>query len=358
MPCETTDTTGPYCFHGTYGACPTPYIITLGKSIICSNAPDRRIKPTGFGKLSLTAQSKQSTYIATPCLYSWGSHTHDLVWMGYKDPDATNWQLDLRLKIKGEKLNLGQSLAEYRETVDLFKKLARELHRAYLAAKRGNLPTLTRPFTCHAASTVLMANFGINPLINDVGASLERLNGRLIRPIKRRFIVTKKKDIGAFSGGEPRHYSFKGKCFTSERAIFYAEFSKIPNFSLGNPLELAWELTPMSFVVDWMVPVGDYLSSLDALEDVSDIYGTVTTKVVQKGTYDLLYHRGATYNPTIRKNGTVNFSSHERKVYYTVPFADLPSYEPSTSLKSVLNGLSLLRQMSQGCKSPTTTGGL
>lgn len=33
---------------------------------------------------------------------------------------------------------------------------------------------------------------------------------------------------------------------------------------LANPLEVAWELVPLSFVADWFLPIGDYLSTLDA----------------------------------------------------------------------------------------------
>lgn len=39
---------------------------------------------------------------------------------------------------------------------------------------------------------------------------------------------------------------------------------KATECGLTNPLALAWELTPLSFVVDWAIPLGDYFSSLDA----------------------------------------------------------------------------------------------
>lgn len=35
-------------------------------------------------------------------------------------------------------------------------------------------------------------------------------------------------------------------------------------FGLTNPLEVAWELVPFSFVADWFLPIGDYLKALDA----------------------------------------------------------------------------------------------
>lgn len=54
---------------------------------------------------------------------------------------------------------------------------------------------------------------------------------------------------------------------TSARVVWKAVPSSadLPGrFGLTNPLEVAWELVPLSFVADWFVPIGDYLSALDA----------------------------------------------------------------------------------------------
>jgi hypothetical protein len=40
---------------------------------------------------------------------------------------------------------------------------------------------------------------------------------------------------------------------------------KAAQLGLTNPVSLAWELLPFSFVVDWAWPLGDYFSNLDAL---------------------------------------------------------------------------------------------
>lgn len=38
------------------------------------------------------------------------------------------------------------------------------------------------------------------------------------------------------------------------------------NTGISNPALLAWELLPWSFVIDWFIPVGDYLESLSAFD--------------------------------------------------------------------------------------------
>jgi len=41
-----------------------------------------------------------------------------------------------------------------------------------------------------------------------------------------------------------------------------SQINPINAFGLNNPLEVAWELVPFSFVVDWFLPVGDAIRSL------------------------------------------------------------------------------------------------
>lgn len=57
------------------------------------------------------------------------------------------------------------------------------------------------------------------------------------------------------------------RCVWSQKLVWYFEVSpeNLPGrFGLVNPVEVAWELVPFSFVADWFLPIGDYLSSLDA----------------------------------------------------------------------------------------------
>jgi hypothetical protein len=99
-------------------------------------------------------------------------------------------------------------------------------------------------------------------------------------------------------------------------------------------LALAWELIPYSFVVDWLFPVGDYLSSLDALVGVSDLsYYTVDhiDKVMVGSAHGGVW-RG------------------ELRYYYrTPPATNLPlprfGYKPSVSSTKVANGIALLKQL-------------
>lgn len=56
-------------------------------------------------------------------------------------------------------------------------------------------------------------------------------------------------------------------------------------FGLLNPLEVVWELVPLSFVVDWFLPVNYYLSALDAPFRFTHIGGTRGYRYSSRTTY-------------------------------------------------------------------------
>lgn len=63
-------------------------------------------------------------------------------------------------------------------------------------------------------------------------------------------------------------------------------------WGLLNPIEWLWQLTRFSFIFDYLVPVGDYLSSLGASAGLSFRGGSITTKTVT--TKNLEYTPAAT----------------------------------------------------------------
>jgi hypothetical protein len=51
---------------------------------------------------------------------------------------------------------------------------------------------------------------------------------------------------------------------------------RVSNVGLTNPLVVAWELVPFSFVVDWFLPLGDWLNGLDATMGLTFSKGSST----------------------------------------------------------------------------------
>jgi hypothetical protein len=58
----------------------------------------------------------------------------------------------------------------------------------------------------------------------------------------------------------------------------YEEMSFERNLGLTDPLSVAWELIPYSFVVDWFVPIGTYLDNLNAIPKLIGRFLTIQTR--------------------------------------------------------------------------------
>jgi len=318
---------------------------------------DRRVQPADL-IWSPTNMPRQKTVTETGLLksftYSSGlkiqSHTPPSpAYLGPPEID-THWEVPMRLKVKERSQNLAQDLAEYRQTCSLFSSLARgvaDLHGTIRGRKTKRKKVTRKNFACDVSGKVLATNFGLLPTLSSLGQAAETLALKLEQPHVRRFAVTKKKS--------EKLDGWNGDFSRSDRAVFYVTFDvNKSDFSFGNPLELAYELTPYSFVLDWMFPVGDYLASLDALNGTSGIVGSVSTKYSAP---DLRYDPETSLNQVpegyvLEIAPRASYESTERNVYSTIPQAKMSSmleYTPSTSFHSVVNGLALLVGLNDSC---------
>jgi hypothetical protein len=117
------------------------------------------------------------------------------------------------------------------------------------------------------ASNYLEFHFGMEPLYHDIYDSCEVINN----PVKS-FTFEKSRASSPYKqswsvdfGGVLEQDSASGqlRCIQGARikAINSAGLHSLEQLGLANPAALAWEVVPFSFVVDWFVNVGDFLSS-------------------------------------------------------------------------------------------------
>jgi hypothetical protein len=130
------------------------------------------------------------------------------------------------------------------------------------------------------------------------------------------------------------------------------EFVRLQQMGLTNPLEVAWELIPFSFVADWFISVGDWLRGLTALHGLRIVSGfrsnvnEIATRYEQPET--IRFSGGHMYT-----NG--DRSHHEYRRHYrrdafslTEP-ASLPKLKnPLTSLDRLVTGLALTKSQFRG----------
>lgn len=114
---------------------------------------------------------------------------------------------------------------------------------------------------------------------------------------------------------------------------------------LINPAEVVWELLPYSFVVDWAIPVGSWLSGLTADVGLTYKSGCTSSRVTGRIVNVLKPHDGS-HTKLLSFSGRFNLAQMKyfrRVVYPTLPVPGFYVKNPVSKLH-VLNGLALLSQ--------------
>jgi hypothetical protein len=127
-----------------------------------------------------------------------------------------------------------------------------------------------------AANAWLQYQYGWKPLLNDVKNGAEALaeavarNGdSMTRKVYSSDRVTHGRVWPNYVIGVSPHTTgtVTAQVRLSRRAVwkFKPNSADLPGlFGLTNPMEVVWEIIPFSFVADWFLPIGNYLSALDA----------------------------------------------------------------------------------------------
>jgi len=270
-------------------------------------------------------------------------------------PDPTELAGKLRLKIKSQNVNLAQSLAEYRQTSSMFVDLAQDVIKTFRSLRSGRalgdfvriLKTPRSRAELNISNRWLQYQYGVRPLMADIYGSVEALATK-IRTGMYLYVRVSKQTMAFGSSYKSRNtygpdtnviglmssYTQTRNKYVARYKIQDAALKQLTQIGITNPLLLAWEIVPYSFVFDWIIPVGDFLSSLDALNGTSDLRIIKSRKFTQVS-------KGEVYGATTVRT----FTRTERWAPTDVlPMPGLV-YRPSQSLKAVVNGLALLKQL-------------
>lgn len=118
-----------------------------------------------------------------------------------------------------------------------------------------------------------------------------------------------------------------------------------------NPLSIAWELTPYSFVFDWFFDVGSYLRNVETSLTYnsafltgyrSELYvGEIKSKVRYRDGVDNYFYRVK----TIDADGQDTLKTFSRTILGSYPLPRIPHVNTDLSAKRLLSAASLLRQL-------------
>jgi hypothetical protein len=110
---------------------------------------------------------------------------------------------------------------------------------------------------------------------------------------------------------------------------------------LLNPWEIAWELVPLSFVFDWFMPVGNFLSSFTA--SLGTVFKTGYTTTWLENNFTAKYPPFGNVGFHSGKMASVNYrtKSMRRSLLTSFPIP-IPYFDPNLDISKILSGLALI----------------
>jgi len=258
----------------------------------------------------------------------------------------------LREQVAGSDFNLAVALAELPEALEMIGGTAIKIARAFSFARKGNFSAATEALLSanrergrklvvprHAASNWLELQYGWQPLLKDVHGAAMFAAQQLECPFTKVIRVRVRKNP-VIRTSSPSNVSVTGVAVEVGQLIAYLTEKDVTKMvGLHDPLSVAWEKLPYSFVADWFIPISNFLSARAMASAITGSF--VTTKYSYYRTRQLTF-----VNPVL--TGAIIYSEAGCDVTRTVSSTlavPLPSFKPLAKVASVghcLNAIALL----------------
>jgi len=277
----------------------------------------------------------------------------------------------------GPSNNIAQDFAQMGQTVNLITDTAKRIAAAVHDTRRGNFSGAAaslfhskEPRYRHGkepsvkkslADNWLAFQYGWKPLLQDIEGSMEslaRLNLAQTQTwaVKASASSTKNGRVECYQnvgGGNRTGSQFYSATTSITYGMRYRYDDHLTTFlaqtGFTNPINLAWEVLPYSFVVDWFVPIGPYLETFSAWDGLQFVDGWKSSRHEVINIWDISYS-GKTHPLDPRDvqmealGGTCKHVSffYDRVPLKAFPSPKFPSFKNPVSVTHALNALALL----------------
>lgn len=313
----------------------------------------------------------------------------------YPDPASSisrdSAALDFYNKVKSQKINLAMAFAERQQTINMISSTAKRIATSLRLIKKFDVVGAARalgvmakvkrnriyyydrisssrralnpddPRTFYLRKTIsfnpkkqkdevfnrwLELQYGWKPLLSDMrGAMIATVDRPLIRGIVSRVSEEHKFDYyssdSKVTGSLKNNYTIRGAVIISNPSL-----SKASELGLTDPFSLAWELLPFSFIVDWFIPVGDFLNAQNALHGVTlvDTSSTFTkTWNIDIDKKPIYYNNDSTsYSVTSAK--ARGYRKLKNRTLGLPPLPVFPPLSPNLSVTKAISSVALINQ--------------
>jgi hypothetical protein len=219
--------------------------------------------------------------------------------VSWTDNDTIQLVSKLRTAIAGSDFNAAVFLAEGSEALTMIAQNATKIYEMYRAIRKGNFLQATAVLGVsnrgrrrfhqpgNWSDNLLELQYGWRPLLSDVYGGAEFLAHQLNSPLVKTYKVGKKipRPRSTFTWettspsicGPESYDGFSGRSIIAR----ISEVNVAQLSGLLNPEVVLWELVPFSFVADWFIPIGSWLSSRGL---ASSLTGTFVTSYLERKT--------------------------------------------------------------------------
>lgn len=353
-----------------------PFSMTLTQ-VDDSQAMDSLVQKDGNGHIILNTLSLDTTGLLF-------SYTTTTVPSSSHNPRARDNAIT-KLIARAEadlQANLAQDIAQMNQTVSLIAGTAKRITSAIRSVRRGNIVEAAKALGTppprsgylwpkggkHPSATQNVANnwlelqYGWKPLLQDIDGSMRSLAnainlGREVRRVSASSTYTTT-DRGTFAnpwlGGGPPVGSWNYTMATTSKYVMRYRIDNhvvafLAQTGFTNPLNLAWEILPYSFVADWFLPIGPYLESLSAFGGMVFVDGSVSDLTVMEHSASVSFAghgngEGAGVERVNRGLRRVRVVNYNRGRLTGFPRKEVPALKNPISTLHALNAIALMVQ--------------
>jgi hypothetical protein len=276
---------------------------------------------------------------------------------------------DLRLlnklaeKVRGHSFDLGVNIAEASKSYGTIVDNLRSVGSALVHLKHGRLGQASRVLGRGRASQGILAQrlnardlsgrwletqYAFLPLISqsyEAAKALESVTKRRKLEFTATSSMRKKIELSsttAYDSWCPCSYS---KRITAE---LREDISLSRSLGLINPAEIAWELVPYSFVVDWFLPVGSYIAAWGVIPYLVGRFMTTERGSSKRGSIvkDSLNPTGTAWSKyaTNKRRETLFRMSRTPSVSLSIPRPTFNKVPRALSARRIMSTVSLIHQ--------------
>lgn len=300
----------------------------------------------GSGRLYGTHGCHSNSYSNSlddyPGNYGWSDANSDAISQLYR-------------KIKESPINLSVDAFEGRETMRMFRNAYNAVRGIKRFARRA-FNDMKRDPSLSASNAWLQYQYGWKPLMGTIHGALMfhhehwdffkvRARGKASHSFSSRIYN------GRFAYGA--HHDLVGSAsYRDQYEIYYAvtdreAFTRDRVMSM-DPLAIAWELVPYSFVVDWFYDIGGYMDELQIAHNVNlkfySGYRTRTKIETQSDIYHGKFYSGQKYRE-YSLVGSKTWKEKDRSILLEFPEPIAPRVTYDLGVWQYISAAALLRQL-------------